>query len=95
MVADQDRELHLAELTGNRGVLYGLPAILAVAGHSPAANAFRSGRPLWLTPKELATFIEDDPHHFPTRIRDGARLRRPRSRWAHCRWDTATGSSGA
>ncbi|MCX4524170.1 MULTISPECIES: SpoIIE family protein phosphatase [unclassified Streptomyces] len=71
VVADQGRELHLAELTGNRGVLYGLPAILAVAGHSPAANAYRSGRPLWLTPQELATFIEDDPHHFPTRVRDG------------------------
>ncbi|MFF4421632.1 SpoIIE family protein phosphatase [Streptomyces sp. NPDC001549] len=72
VVADQGRELHLAELTGNRGVLYGLPAVLAVDGHSPAANAFRSGRPLWLAPKELATFIEDDPHHFPTRVRDGA-----------------------
>lgn len=71
VVADQGRELHLAELTGNRGILYGLPAILALASHSPAANAFRSGRPLWLTPKELATFIEDDPHHFPTRVRDG------------------------
>ncbi|MFI1944981.1 SpoIIE family protein phosphatase [Streptomyces virginiae] len=72
VIADQGRELHLAELTGNRGVLYGLPAILAVAGHSPAANAFRSGRPLWLTPKELATFIEEDPHHFPTRVRNSA-----------------------
>ncbi|MFG2294550.1 SpoIIE family protein phosphatase [Streptomyces sp. NPDC048603] len=72
VVADQGRELHLAELTGNRGVLYGLPAVLAVAGHSPAANAFRSGRPLWLAPKELATFIEDDPHHVPTGVRDGA-----------------------
>ncbi|MFD3761622.1 SpoIIE family protein phosphatase [Streptomyces sp. NPDC058622] len=71
VVADQGRELHLAELTGNRSVLYGLPAILAVAGHSPAANAFRSGCPLWLTPKELATFVEDEPHHFPTRVRDG------------------------
>nr|WP_078851428.1 SpoIIE family protein phosphatase [Streptomyces sp. NRRL S-237] len=72
VIADQGRELHLAELTGNRGVLYGLPAILAVAGHSPAANAFRSGRPLWLAPKELATFIEEDPHHFPTRVRNSA-----------------------
>ncbi|MFJ3927401.1 SpoIIE family protein phosphatase [Streptomyces sp. NPDC090022] len=71
VVADQGRELHLAELTGNRGVLYGLPAVLAVSGHSPAANAFRSGDPLWLTPKELATFIEEDPHHVPTRVRDG------------------------
>ncbi|MEV6399946.1 SpoIIE family protein phosphatase [Streptomyces sp. NPDC051907] len=71
VVADQGRELHLAELTGNRGVLYGLPAVLAVAGHSPAANAFRSGRPLWLASKELATFIEDDPHHVSTRVRDG------------------------
>ncbi|MFJ3513961.1 SpoIIE family protein phosphatase [Streptomyces sp. NPDC090131] len=71
VVADQGRELHLAELTGNRGILYGLPAILALASHSPAANALRSGRPLWLTPKELATFIEDDPHHFPTRVRGG------------------------
>ncbi|WP_406083956.1 SpoIIE family protein phosphatase [Streptomyces virginiae] len=72
VIADQGRELHLAELTGNRGVLYGLPAILAVAGHSPAANAFRSGRPLWLAPKELATFIEEDPHHFPTRVGNSA-----------------------
>ncbi|MFE2925023.1 SpoIIE family protein phosphatase [Streptomyces goshikiensis] len=71
VVADQGRELHLAELTGNRGVLYGLPAILSVDSHSPAANAFRSGSPLWLNPKELATFIEEDPHHFPTRVRDG------------------------
>ncbi|MFD0267440.1 SpoIIE family protein phosphatase [Streptomyces sp. NPDC127106] len=71
VVAEQDRELHLAELIGDRRVLYGLPAILAVAGHSPAANAFRSGRPLWLTPKELATFSEGDPHHFPARSRDG------------------------
>ncbi|MFB6612741.1 SpoIIE family protein phosphatase [Streptomyces sp. NPDC085524] len=71
VAADQGRELHLAELTGNLGVLYGLPAVLAVAGHSPAATAFRSGRPLWLAPEELATFIEDDPHHVPTRVRDG------------------------
>ncbi|WP_078489236.1 SpoIIE family protein phosphatase, partial [Streptomyces sp. Mg1] len=71
VVADQGRELHLAELTGNRGVLYGLPAILSVDSHSPAANAFRSGSPLWLNPKELATFIEEDPHHFPTRVRPG------------------------
>nr|WP_279628715.1 SpoIIE family protein phosphatase [Streptomyces subrutilus] len=71
VVAHQGTELHLAELTGNRQVLYGLPAILAVAGHSPAANALRSGRPLWLTPGELATFVEEGPHHFTTRVRDG------------------------
>ncbi|GAA3116278.1 hypothetical protein GCM10020254_73810 [Streptomyces goshikiensis] len=65
VVADQGRELHLAELTGNRGVLYGLPAILSVDSHSPAANAFRSGTPLWLNPKELATFIEEDPPSLP------------------------------
>ncbi|MEU2393476.1 SpoIIE family protein phosphatase [Streptomyces sp. NPDC007369] len=72
VVAEQDRELHLAELIGNRRVLHGLPAILAVAGHSPAANAFRSGRPLWLTPKELAAFSEDEPHHFPGRNPEAA-----------------------
>ncbi|MFD8414984.1 SpoIIE family protein phosphatase [Streptomyces sp. NPDC059650] len=71
VVAEQDRELHLAELTGNYRILYGLPAVLAVAGHSPAANAFRSGRPLWLNPKELAMFIEEDPHFVPTRNREG------------------------
>ncbi|MEU9234314.1 SpoIIE family protein phosphatase [Streptomyces subrutilus] len=71
VVAHQGTELHLAELTGNRAVLYGLPAILAVGGHSPAANALRSGRPLWLTPRELAAFVEEDPHHVPTRVRDG------------------------
>ncbi|MCX4510894.1 SpoIIE family protein phosphatase [Streptomyces sp. NBC_01619] len=69
VLAGGGNELHLAELTGDRRMLYGLPAILAVEGHSPAAEAFRAGRPLWLSPKELAAYVESDPHHFPGRIR--------------------------
>ncbi|MFD5427669.1 SpoIIE family protein phosphatase [Streptomyces sp. NPDC127084] len=68
VLAEGGRELHLAEMTGDRSVLYGLPAILAVEGHSPAADAFRAGASLWLSPKELAAYIESDPHHFPGRI---------------------------
>ncbi|MEU2156175.1 SpoIIE family protein phosphatase [Streptomyces sp. NPDC019396] len=68
VLAEGGRELHLAEMTGDRSVLYGLPAILAVEGHSPAADAFRAGSSLWLSPKELAAYIESDPHHFPGRI---------------------------
>ncbi|WSK91903.1 SpoIIE family protein phosphatase [Streptomyces sp. NBC_01278] len=68
------KELHLAEMTGNRAMLYGLPAVLSVEGHSPAAEAYRSGRPLWLTPKALAAYVEEDPHYFAGRVRaDSAR----------------------
>ncbi|MCX5149873.1 SpoIIE family protein phosphatase [Streptomyces sp. NBC_00320] len=70
VLADGREELHLAEMTGNRAMLYGLPAVLSVDGHSPAAEAYRSGRPLWLNPKELAAYVEEDPHHFPGRVRD-------------------------
>lgn len=70
VVAEGRGELHLAEMTGNRSMLYGLPAVLSVEGHSPAAEAYRSGRPLWLNPKELAAYVEEDPHHFPGRVRD-------------------------
>ncbi|MFF1496716.1 SpoIIE family protein phosphatase [Streptomyces sp. NPDC058304] len=70
VLADGREELHLAEMTGNRSMLYGLPAVLSVDGHSPAAEAYRSGRPLWLNPKELAAYVEEDPHHFPGRVRD-------------------------
>ncbi|WP_351224796.1 SpoIIE family protein phosphatase [Streptomyces sp. NPDC002133] len=68
VLAEGGKELHLAELAGGRGVLYGLPAILAVEGHSPAAEAFRVGTPLWLTPDELAAYVESDPHHFAGRV---------------------------
>ncbi|MFK0046212.1 SpoIIE family protein phosphatase [Streptomyces sp. NPDC090741] len=70
VLAEGRKELHLAEMTGNRSMLYGLPAVLSVDGHSPAAEAHRSGRPLWLTPKALAAYVEEDPHHFPGRVRD-------------------------
>ncbi|MFG2759945.1 SpoIIE family protein phosphatase [Streptomyces wuyuanensis] len=72
VLAGGGRELHLAELTGDRRMLYGLPTIIAVEGHSPAAEAYRAGRPLWLNPKELAAYVELDPHHFPGRRVEGA-----------------------
>lgn len=70
VLAEGGEELHLAEMTGNRAMLYGLPAVVSVDGHSPAAEAYRSGRPLWLDPKELAAYVEEDPHHFTGRVRD-------------------------
>lgn len=72
VLARDGEELHLTEITGDRSVLYGLPAILAVASHSPAAEAFRSGTPLWLNPEELAAYVESDPHHFTGQIKRGA-----------------------
>ncbi|MFE7775104.1 SpoIIE family protein phosphatase [Streptomyces sp. NPDC057445] len=68
VLAEGGHELHLTEMAGDRSVLYGLPAVLAVDGHSPAADAFRSGNPLWLTPEGFAAYVEGDPHHFPGRV---------------------------
>ncbi|MFD4551665.1 SpoIIE family protein phosphatase [Streptomyces sp. NPDC058466] len=46
--------LHLAESAGLPRKLYGLRDSYPLSGGSPAADAHRSGRPLWLGPEELS-----------------------------------------
>jgi len=46
-------ELHLAEYAGVPRTLYGLRDSYPLSGGSPAVDAHRSGRPLWLGPEEL------------------------------------------
>ncbi|MGV9855439.1 SpoIIE family protein phosphatase [Streptomyces sp. NPDC003442] len=49
-------ELRLAETVRGAGRSYALPARYPLSGRSPVADAFRAGRPLWLTPTELAAY---------------------------------------
>ncbi|WP_435243321.1 SpoIIE family protein phosphatase [Streptomyces cucumeris] len=49
-------ELRLAETVRSPGGPYALPASYPLTGRSPVADAFRSGRPLWLGPRELAEY---------------------------------------
>ncbi|MET9111557.1 SpoIIE family protein phosphatase [Streptomyces zhihengii] len=56
VLADGGDELRLAEVAGDGGGTYGLPSAVAVAGRSPATDAFRTDRPLWLAPRELAAY---------------------------------------
>lgn len=51
-------ELVLAEATGGPAGRYGLSPRYRPGGRSPVALAFRSGRPLWLSARELADFPE-------------------------------------
>ncbi|MFI5685277.1 SpoIIE family protein phosphatase [Streptomyces sp. NPDC051636] len=54
-------ELRLVETAGRAGSAYGLPERLTLSGGSPAAEAFRTGRSLWLHPAALASFAEGGP----------------------------------
>ncbi|MDF3147369.1 GAF domain-containing protein, partial [Streptomyces sp. T21Q-yed] len=56
-----EEELRLTETVGCAISEYGLPERLPVSGGSPAAYAFRTGRPLWLNPPELASYPEGGP----------------------------------
>lgn len=47
-------ELYLSESAGVPRTLYGLRDSYVLTGGSPAADAYRSGRPLWLGPAEIA-----------------------------------------
>ncbi|QKV91842.1 SpoIIE family protein phosphatase [Streptomyces sp. NA02950] len=49
-------ELRLAETVRSPGGPYALPASYPLSGRSPVADAFRSGHPLWLGPRELAAY---------------------------------------
>ncbi|MFF4357324.1 SpoIIE family protein phosphatase [Streptomyces sp. NPDC001604] len=54
-------ELRLAETARWAVSDYRLPECLPLSGGSPAAHAFRTDRPLWLTPAELAAYSEGTP----------------------------------
>ncbi|WP_443073249.1 SpoIIE family protein phosphatase [Streptomyces sp. S465] len=54
-------ELRLAETVSGAGRPYALPARYPLSGRSPVADAFRTGRPLWLSPDELAGYGRDTP----------------------------------
>ncbi|WP_367324892.1 SpoIIE family protein phosphatase [Streptomyces sp. HUAS ZL42] len=56
-----DDVLRLVETAGCAMSEYGLPERLPLSGGSPAAQAFRTGRPLWLTPAALASYSEGGP----------------------------------
>ncbi|WP_406176705.1 SpoIIE family protein phosphatase [Streptomyces sp. NBC_00996] len=51
--SESGEELHLAESAGLPRMLYGLRDSYPLSGRSPAVDAHRSGRPLWLGPEEL------------------------------------------
>ncbi|MEU1010345.1 SpoIIE family protein phosphatase [Streptomyces sp. NPDC005890] len=50
--------LHLVDAAGSATPEHGLPERLVLTGDSPAAHAFRTGRPLWLNPAALSSFSE-------------------------------------
>ncbi|MBC2906228.1 SpoIIE family protein phosphatase [Streptomyces cupreus] len=49
-------ELRLAETAGAGAAQYGLPELLPLSGGSPAAEALRTDRPLWLNAAALAAY---------------------------------------
>ncbi|MFG2855994.1 SpoIIE family protein phosphatase [Streptomyces mirabilis] len=51
-------ELYLSESAGVPRTLYGLRDSYVLTGGSPAVDAYRSGRPLWLGPAEIAHCAE-------------------------------------
>lgn len=70
---DSGDQLCLIEAAGVPRSLYGLRDSYALSGGSPAADAYRIGRPLWLSPEELA-------------VRPGARpMPAGTSGWPPCR----------
>ncbi|MET7903949.1 SpoIIE family protein phosphatase [Streptomyces sp. NPDC005355] len=53
-------ELRLAETVRSSGGPYALPASYSLSERTPVADAFRTGRPLWLSPDELAAYGPTD-----------------------------------
>ncbi|MCX4767065.1 SpoIIE family protein phosphatase [Streptomyces sp. NBC_01275] len=75
---DDGDVLCLAESAGVPRTLYGLRETYPLDGHSPLADAHRTGRPVWLSPQELADCAEArrmparDVHLAALPVRDGA-----------------------
>jgi serine phosphatase RsbU (regulator of sigma subunit)/PAS domain-containing protein/anti-sigma regulatory factor (Ser/Thr protein kinase) len=60
VLTESGDELRLAEVVGDRGGSYGLPSVVSLGGRSPATDAYRAARPLWLSPAELAAYLSAD-----------------------------------
>ncbi|WP_245737861.1 SpoIIE family protein phosphatase [Streptomyces sparsogenes] len=69
--ADGD-ELRLTETAGGPRALYGLPTSYPLAGRSPVADAFRTGRPQWSTSAKLAVYGENAQRALPADMSLGA-----------------------
>ncbi|WP_422397034.1 SpoIIE family protein phosphatase [Streptomyces gobiensis] len=65
-------ELLLTQAVGEPGPLYELPSRCALSGRSPAAEAIRTGRPLWLNSAELADYRESGMGTLPAGVSLGA-----------------------
>lgn len=59
--AVEKEELRLVETAGVAACEYELPECLPLSGGSPAAQAFRTDRPLWLNSAALASYPEGGP----------------------------------
>ncbi|MEU3917810.1 SpoIIE family protein phosphatase [Streptomyces sp. NPDC029004] len=64
--------LQLAESAGGSGALYGLSPSYSLSGRAPVVEAFRTGRPLWLSEAGLASYGEDPPETLPAHVSLGA-----------------------
>jgi hypothetical protein len=58
LVDPEAHELRLTESAGAATGRYGLPAVCALSGRSPLADAVRSNRPLWLDAAQSASYGE-------------------------------------
>ncbi|MFI2369169.1 SpoIIE family protein phosphatase [Streptomyces sp. NPDC018833] len=56
VLAEERHGLRLAEVAGDRGATHGLPAQVPLTSRSPAALAYRAGRPLWLRPSDVEAY---------------------------------------
>ncbi|MEF9915392.1 SpoIIE family protein phosphatase [Streptomyces sp. P5-A9] len=58
VLGDESEGLRLVEAAGGATAHYGLPERIPLSGGSPVSDAFRTGRPLWLTTGALAFSYE-------------------------------------
>ncbi|MEU0372947.1 SpoIIE family protein phosphatase [Streptomyces sp. NPDC006283] len=60
VLTESGDELRLAEAVGDRGGTYGLPAFINLGSRSPATDAYRAARPLWLSPADLSVYMSSE-----------------------------------
>ncbi|MFI6284718.1 SpoIIE family protein phosphatase [Streptomyces sp. NPDC051018] len=65
LLGDEGDGLDLAEAVEGPGGPYSVPPLIRLAGRSPVAEVFRTGRPLWLDPAGLQAYAADDTHGCP------------------------------
>ncbi|MEU9014947.1 SpoIIE family protein phosphatase [Streptomyces sp. NPDC048479] len=72
VLGKRNDSLELAESAGGSGALYGLSPSYPLSGRSPVADAFQTGRPLWLNAAGIAAYGENPPEVLPANISLGA-----------------------